>query len=303
MAFQMFWLTFAAVLAVLALKCTALSCDNSNFQTSTSFQGQIIEQQPVNSASSCCSLCSQRSECTAFTMNIGASVCYLYSHVESHLPTDNCISCSVQPIQVLNGTMPWQAFDVLHSLGTVIHLHYGNTTYANYTGIIRPKLLELGIQHVRDGASDPAQFPKYEDLHRAGGLRFILVNKLDEIAATPSLAATLGDALDALEGPNEPDSGHRNHPDAWVPQIRNATLELYKLMKSNRSTANIAVLPSALADSYLSPPVLGDLSYTIDHGNSHFYQAGAAPDGALLKSTWVFRSLGSMRSAATRPFG
>ncbi|HMV50398.1 MAG TPA: hypothetical protein PKD31_21840, partial [Blastocatellia bacterium] len=44
-----------------------------------------------------------------------------------------------------------QADEFLDSIGVNVHLHYNDTAYKEYERIIKPRLRESGIRHLRDG--------------------------------------------------------------------------------------------------------------------------------------------------------
>ena len=39
----------------------------------------------------------------------------------------------------------------IHSVGVVVHLNRVNSAYNNYDSIIKPRLRELGVHHIREG--------------------------------------------------------------------------------------------------------------------------------------------------------
>ncbi|MEK7080196.1 MAG: hypothetical protein AAB901_02805, partial [Patescibacteria group bacterium] len=43
------------------------------------------------------------------------------------------------------------ASDFIDTIGVNIHVGYTDTVYGNFAGIIKPRLLELGVSNVRDG--------------------------------------------------------------------------------------------------------------------------------------------------------
>ena len=45
----------------------------------------------------------------------------------------------------------YSAYELLDSIGVNTHLHYTDTPYNDFAELIKPKLLELGIKHIRDG--------------------------------------------------------------------------------------------------------------------------------------------------------
>ena len=46
----------------------------------------------------------------------------------------------------------------VETIGVNVHLNYLNTAYANYKEVIKPRLQELGIRHIRDGAYQDLTF-------------------------------------------------------------------------------------------------------------------------------------------------
>lgn len=94
------------------------------------------------------------------------------------------------------------------SLGVNTHLTYTDTAYGKFDNIIKPKLKELGIRHIRDGGyQDQTFFDKIKQLNRIG-IKTILIfsgNPPEEVVAT---AKTLKGAIEAVEGPNESDLEH-----------------------------------------------------------------------------------------------
>ena len=52
-------------------------------------------------------------------------------------------------------------------VGVNTHVGYADTTYGDYEGILKPRLLELGVRHIRDGTFDSDVLRKYLDLGRA----------------------------------------------------------------------------------------------------------------------------------------
>src|SRR4051812_25462209 len=65
----------------------------------------------------------------------------------------------------------------LDSIGVNVHLGYTDTIYRHYDGIIRPRLVELGVRHVRDGlrADRKDVIAKLNDLGGRGIRSLLLV--------------------------------------------------------------------------------------------------------------------------------
>src|ERR1035437_9422535 len=63
-------------------------------------------------------------------------------------------------------------------VGVNTHLGYSDTTYGDYEGILKTRLLELGVRHIRDGTFNSAVLRKYLDLgHHGIRLLFITDSK------------------------------------------------------------------------------------------------------------------------------
>ena len=62
------------------------------------------------------------------------------------------------------------------SVGVVVHLNRRNSAYSNYDTMIRPRLQELGIRHIRDGVrqDDMETLQKLADLATLG-IKSVLV--------------------------------------------------------------------------------------------------------------------------------
>ena len=97
-------------------------------------------------------------------------------------------------------------------LGVNTHLGYRDTAYGDYQGVIKPRLLELGVRHIRDGTFNDEVLLKYLDLG-SHGIRVLLV--ADSKHAVER-AKKLGSMLFALEAVNEPDGPKGD----WVPRSR-----------------------------------------------------------------------------------
>jgi hypothetical protein len=154
-------------------------------------------------------------------------------------------------------------------IGVNTHLGYGDTAYSNYEGIVKPRLLELGVRHIRDGTFNDDVLRKYLDLG-AHGIRVLLIT--DSTHAVER-AQKLHSTLFAVEGVNEPDA----RGGEWVSRIRAEQQRLYEAVKGNPSTKDVPVLVSSLANLRDSPAKLGDLTGRLDFGNMHPYAAGHPP--------------------------
>jgi hypothetical protein len=144
----------------------------------------------------------------------------------------------------------------------------------------------LGIRHARDStySREPpgrrkAVYDKYKDL-AASGVKFDLTvgyPPVDKDALNEAIKL-VGNALEAVEGLNEPDIQKDRSAD-WVSVTGASQESLYRATKSNPSSENIPVIgPSiAVGDNvqYVVDPdgdgKMEDLGAYLDYGNIHSY--------------------------------
>ena len=182
--------------------------------------------------------------------------------------------------------VPARAADAfVDSVGVNTHLHYTDTVYNRFSDLIKPKLLALGVRHIRDGAytykgvsGKSFYYSRLGEL-AAKGIRFDLLTNIKTRNGEETNFLLLDDiyawtdgAVESFEGVNEPDiqSGTTN----WVEQTRAAQKTLYDTVRGNPVLKQVKVIgPSPVwkADA------LGNLSSEMDYGNSHTYTGGAMP--------------------------
>ena len=187
---------------------------------------------------------------------------------------------------------PADAF--VESIGVCAHFGYGDTPYGSAYEGVRQKLLASGIRHVRDGILRPIEIERVEDLGKQG-IHFCVVGEPE--VETPegirervkSINARVPGAIDAIEGPNEPDlfwvgnkksyrgkSGANSDTEA----LEAAVLfhkDLYTAFKADPATKNIVVIGPSLGKTYepgKNPLVGSGLSAFVDRGNFHPYFGG-----------------------------
>ncbi|MGO9200429.1 MAG: hypothetical protein ACLQM8_07805 [Limisphaerales bacterium] len=154
-------------------------------------------------------------------------------------------------------------------VGVNTHLGYYDTTYRDYEGILKPRLLELGVRHIRDGTYNDDVLRKYLDLGRHG-IRLLFIT---DSKRAVERARKLGPTLYAIEGVNEPDGRGSD----WASRIREEQQRLYQAVKGDPATKDLPVAVSSLANLRDSPARLGDLTPYLDFGNMHPYAAGNPP--------------------------
>jgi hypothetical protein len=153
--------------------------------------------------------------------------------------------------------------------GVNTHLGYYDTAYGDYEGIVKPRLLELGVRHIRDGTFNDEVLGKYLDLGQHG----IRLQFITDSQRAVERGRQLRPVLFAIEGVNEPD-GRKGD---WVPRIRTEQQRLYEAVKGDPATRDLPVAVSSLANLRDSPAKLGDLTPYLDFGNMHPYAAGNPP--------------------------
>lgn len=161
------------------------------------------------------------------------------------------------------------------SAGVNIHLHYDDTVYRNQFPLIRSRLIELGVRHVRDGLIDTTWLPYYERHNSLGeaGIKATFITRPND---SPELMAQypgrMRDVFGAYEAPNEYDwSGG---PD-WDAKLRASLSRLRSLRSDPRAAPFPVIGPSLRAPG--SYAQLGDVSAFYDMGNLHNYFAGRHP--------------------------
>lgn len=171
-----------------------------------------------------------------------------------------------------------RADDFVNTIGVNTHLFYDSSVYhKKYSSLIKPKLLQLGVRHIRDGCV--RNLNGYMDRLRelkTLGIRSTLV--CDPRYITPQAAVNLvkelgTDVVENVQGPNEYNlSGDSN----WVNNLRSYQQQLYQGMKGNSVTRNVPVYGPSLTD-YGSFDAIGDLSAYIDYGTINHYYSGRHP--------------------------
>lgn len=163
----------------------------------------------------------------------------------------------------------------VESMGINVHLHYDDTAYAAFQTVIKPRLRELGIRHLRDGIVHrrPDKVAMMRDLE-ALGFKFLLnadprgttaVQARDYVKQFPSVVM--------VEGPNEPDLGLGEN---WITVARDYQKQLYQEIKNDPATRSLPVLATSLVNNN-SFDRLGDISQWADYANLHNYYGGRNP--------------------------
>lgn len=173
------------------------------------------------------------------------------------------------------------------SFGVNTHIHYTDRVYyTKWNEYVKPRLLELGVRNIRDGAYTGAGYNGdhffYQRLRELGntGIKASLItninapySKTTDWSKLDDIQSWTGGMVDQFEGPNEPDiQGVAD----WAPQTRAAQQNLWNGVKSNPAISGIRVAGPSItwADNIDD---IGNLSSWLDVGNLHPYAGGDKP--------------------------
>lgn len=181
---------------------------------------------------------------------------------------------------IQTGEAARSANSFIDSLGIVTHLRYTDTSYGRYSDVVEPRLLELGIRHIRDGGNDPQLFEKLNRLGNLGIRSTFVSDPRDGIspADAVNIVKRVAASVIAIEGPNEWDVNRsQTYQGQPFPHgLRQYQTDLYRAIKGDPATAEIAVVaPSLAIPEYATE--LGSLDGIADMGNLHSYAGGNVP--------------------------
>jgi len=172
----------------------------------------------------------------------------------------------------------------VESIGVNTHTAYDWTAYGSGFDMVRQRLSELGLRHIRE-VLVPERPDQYQRLNELGamGIHSTLVlgdpgngsEGLSELVSTVS--SQLAGSVDALEGPNEFDSRGGS---GWAPKLAAYQQQLHSEVKADPALSGLPVVgPSILHRS--SQEELGDISGSLDEGNIHPYPFGEPPESNI----------------------
>lgn len=200
---------------------------------------------------------------------------------------------SAQAATIGSSSVPWvsenakSADSFVNSIGINTHLHYSNTVYARFNDLIKPKLLNLGVRHIRDGAytyagvkSSSFYYERLRDL-ASKGIRFNLVTSVPtrslpqtDYRLLSQLYTWTNGSITSFEGVNEPDLNLRGKSN-WFDITRNSQIKLYNTVRSDPKLKNVAVIAPSITTVKTKLPSLAAWS---DYGNLHNYFGGRHPE-------------------------
>jgi hypothetical protein len=196
-----------------------------------------------------------------------------------------------------SGEQARTADSFLESLGVNVHLTYFDTGYGDFE-VIKKRLVDLGVRHLRDGAQFTGDhnynnifYGRLKDLANSG-IKFDLifdprssVGQLTEKKLS-AVVAMAGNSLEAVEGPNEYDNSvDRN----WAYTLREYQALLYQTVKVNPATRELPVIGPSFVHAE-SRDAIGDLAAYLDYGNLHSYPGGRMPTSSFQSGEEILRA-------------
>lgn len=174
------------------------------------------------------------------------------------------------------------------TIGVNVHLHYTNTVYKEFNSLIKPRLLELGVRHLRDGAAtysginrDSFFYERVRELANEGFQFNFITSSLKTEWGEPTDYSLLDEvyewsdgAIASFEAVNEPDI---QGVDSWLADTRLGQKELYSTVNSDPDLKDIPVIGSSVIHSK-NKSAVGNLSKWKDYGNLRNYFDGRHPE-------------------------
>ncbi len=166
------------------------------------------------------------------------------------------------------------------AIGVNVHLSYYDTAYSNYFGVIKPRLLEAGIRHVRDGcpSKDQKDFQnRLNDLGQAG-IRSMLIcsPQAGSLTNTVAVLKQLSVSVERVEGPNETDGAGIAYQGRGFPEgTRAFQNDLFAAVKADPELARLPVVVTSISNPEKAS-LLGPLA-SADFANTHCYAGGYPP--------------------------
>lgn len=162
------------------------------------------------------------------------------------------------------------------SVGVNIHLHYTGSVYTKQFPLLRERLIELGVRHVRDGLVDSNWRPYFERHNSLGeaGIKGTFITAPEQSTELwAGYPARMSKTFEAYEAPNEYNIKARK-PN-WA-QILTETVKRLHTLKDIPGVAHFPIYGPSLTTA-AAYAALGDLSAYYDFANLHNYFGGRHP--------------------------
>ena len=205
-----------------------------------------------------------------------------------------CTAClgtlfACRPTCALETEQAKDAQTFVDSIGVNTHMSYFDRLYGNFD-LLRQRLEESGIRHVRDGAVlrndayNRTLFGRWRTL-ASFGVKFDMCFDPRGSVKEPNaeqisqLLELTGGSVESIEGPNELDISKKP---AWIDVAHNYQQALYTAGKPLPSAAGLQFIGPSMAFVKNAQRV-GDISAYVTEGNLHTYASGGMPDDLYAK--------------------
>lgn len=227
--------------------------------------------------------------------------------VQACAPPQSTEPTSLDPTDTDSGVVaPARSADAfVHSIGVNLHVSYFQTVYGTgWESIIKPRIQELGIRHVRDKGTVTSNDSWMEEVYSrmkdlaATGVKFDLILSPVDDGTNYSSAAHIdrlmqyaGPAVESFEGLNEHDLSGRTN---WVTEVRTFQQAIWTKLKSNPSTHGLPVFGPSMGNVKNSPKV-GDLSTYLEYAALHPYPGADRPMAVVSTNISYARNISGNR--------
>lgn len=161
------------------------------------------------------------------------------------------------------------------SIGVNTHFYYSNTPYVEKFSLVKQRLAELGVRHIRENIAPndrPDQYQRLRELSALGiKADLILGDPRNGISTLDHMIATvkneLPGAVDSVEGPNEFNAQGVSN---WESMLREYQQHLYTAVKSDPALSSLTVIGPSITN-WGDAEKLGNISGMLDVGCAHPY--------------------------------
>lgn len=186
------------------------------------------------------------------------------------------------------------ADDLANIVGINTHINYTGTIYdTHYEDIIKPKLAESGIRHIRDHFGNTTINARFVELAHNYGIKLLIINNdggtsLESTQQEIKKLNTINPdkpVVEYIEPANERDNGWKKVDGSsdW-PRLCSYMQNYYNVFKNESVTANIPLLGPSFANTRNSAVsfsnVCPQINSFLTKGNTHIY-SGLYPESPL----------------------
>jgi hypothetical protein len=167
------------------------------------------------------------------------------------------------------------ADDFVDSVGVNVHLHWSGSLYYNNFPLVKSRLAELKVRHVRDGLVDTTWQGYYDNHNQLGqaNIKGVFISSPGQSATLlENYPSRLSSSFEAYEAPNE---YNQSGDPVWQTTLLGFLPILYSSAKNAAGKSFPVYGPSLTQESAYQ--TLGDVSRFYDYGNMHNYLGGWNP--------------------------